>query len=249
MALPAEIRLMIYPHVLKTGEDITLRRPDELEEILEDSEFDTVILSRCTSILFACRTTFQEGISLFYKSNKFHWALSEPLEDWPTRFSNHFQHITQLSLEYIDDYPAVQVQNNESGFCIEMAISSLVEQVDNQCPNLRLFSLFILSTPKTHAFHLDFFEDFFVATALRNLLPRLTGLTIVTFGPAKLMLRFRLGIAPAEKWVTRNPRSWPNVSMSGWQNYGIQLRWDAWGNEGVWQWFTGTQEFLDGLGK
>ncbi|MCJ1453483.1 hypothetical protein MMC28_003830 [Mycoblastus sanguinarius] len=128
----------------------------------------------------------------------------------------------------MDNHLAVKPRTLESELVVDRATSSLIEQLVTQAPTLRLFILYILSIPETQATYYDFLTNRRTATRL-SLRTRLNKLVMVAFGPSDASLDFRLGIdiASNEDWKGQTLENWPCVTVTQWQNYGMQMR-KAW---------------------
>ena len=158
MDLPTEIRLIIYDFALAGSKHTKLYRPRQLEECRDGVETwndqirvenwnDQDIIIRNIGILMASKTAWKEAMPVFYRTNHFYyifWTLIWPpkssavipLCEWST--SLHFmQYVSMncrlLGIEYLH---ITRVS----------LILRLAKGIINGCPNLRTFTLQLLSS-------------------------------------------------------------------------------------------------------
>ena len=240
--LPTELRIMIYEHALTELEDIKFLAPKVLQARKSSrrhwtspsqsppqspSPLHTV---RDISMLLVSRKVSAEATPIFYGRNQFHHALLPTvyIEGYIRHFSLHLNLMQYVSIDYMLHSSA----NNISA--ADLVISTRVRSIVDNCPNLREFTLYLLTYFEN--------EDLYqvlpatsqtasqlcrLATRLEDRRHRLESITIIAHGKRNAFLGLRNGIAPVGKWFSCCFRRWPGISIDARQKEGIERRQDG----------------------
>ena len=207
--LPREIRLVIHGLVLTGPSDVTLCIPNESSRTKHLPIFDV------TAIMQTNKALCEEAKAVFYSTNRFDYNMEEVFFQWPTPFFVNLPFMKHVSLSIIDDYPTSLASTENSATRIDCALGSLITELPELAPNLRTFTLYLLSVPG----HSDEYQENLLpngaktATALRNLRTEVDRLSIVAFGPPAALQKVRDTVAPKNEWSVNTLETWPQFNI------------------------------------
>lgn len=105
-----------------------------------------------------------------------------------------------------------------------------LNHIKDHCPGLKTLHLHILANQELQETFEPLVRNNETASALRQLLPRLNHLVIITFGPDDLLHEFRDGITSenpkTHHWAHEEFLTWPSITMSEWEVAGMKARKD-----------------------
>ncbi|KAL2037053.1 hypothetical protein N7G274_010180 [Stereocaulon virgatum] len=207
--LPREIRLVIHGHVLTGPSDVTLCIPNQSSRTKHLPIFDV------TAIMQTNKALCEEAKAVFYSTNRFDCHLEEVFFQWPTPFFVNLPFMKHVSLSFIDDYPMTLAPTDNFASRIDCALGSLITELRELAPNLRTFTLYLLSVPGNSD---DYQENLLpngakTATALRNLRTEVDRLSIVAFGPPAALQKVRDTVAPKNDWSANTLETWPQFNI------------------------------------
>ena len=235
MDLATELRLMMYEQALSSSKEITLRSPKDLE-VRKNRHGQRVRPPnrpqiRNISILIVSKKLFAEATPVFYAMNRFHYTIlpTVPSVQGVLRhFAMHLHLMQHVSIDYALHTSASDVSE------VDRLVSTRLRSVINGCPNLRTFTLPLLTFFENTALHQGLSGGSQTALELGRLAARLEDRTycldwicIVTHGNSVALLDLRNGVATGEDWVMRLPAQWPVISIDEYQSEGIERRADG----------------------
>lgn len=235
MNLATEIRLMVYEYALSGLKDIILRSREDLE-VRKSRHGQRVPVSRklrirATGLLLVSRTVFTEAMPVFYDMNRFHYTILPTVASVQgvlRHFNMHLDLMQYVSIDYMLHTAASDISE------VDKLVSTRVRSVINDCPNLRTFTLHLLTAFDYKDLDRGLSAESETASELSKLAGRLEDPThsidwiaIVTHGSSQALSSLRDGIAPCHEWVQRLPAGWPDISIDEYQKSGIETREDG----------------------
>lgn len=197
LRLPSELRNRIYKYTLTSNS--TLRRIESIKAdragrmvainvqsssnpLMHRNEVRLRVWSART-LLFTCRTIYNEGLSILYSCNKLHFpAIAKGLMR-NKRQQTSFSLLQHVSFDYShtplaawDEYRKNVYWTGEVAKHVDTTISTAVKQVSKGCPVLKTLTIHVLSFPAfVHLIGLAAHNDCTTAVALSKMaLKRLT---------------------------------------------------------------------------
>ncbi len=235
MELPTELRLQIYEYTLSGPKDITLRSPKDLE-VRKNRHGQRIRPSTSPKIrepnpLLASKKVFTEAMPIFYDTNRFHYTIlpTVPSSQGVLRhFLLHLHLMQHISIDYMLHNSASDISQ------VDRLVSTRIRSVTNGCPNLRTFTLHLVTCFENRDLHQHLPADSQTAGELSRMAARIEDRTyclewiaIVTHGRSLALKDLRDGIAPVERWVMRQPGVWPGVSVDEYQKGRMEERADG----------------------
>ena len=235
MALSTELRLAVYNFTLSGPHDVTLRSPKDLEvrrnwrgQRLPSSERPII---RKVGVLMASKQVYSEAMPIFYDMNRFHYTIVPSVASVQgvlPHFTMHLHFMQDVSIDYMLHTAARDISE------ADRLVSTRIQSVIDRCPNLRTFKLHLLTFFENKHLHRAFPADSRTAVQLSRLAARLQDPTycleyiaIVAHGNRGALVGLRDGIAPSDEWVVRELCEWPDISIDGYQEEGMERREDG----------------------
>lgn len=241
MDLPPELRLKVYEYALSGPHDVTLRSPKVLEvrkgrhgQPVRPSDSPRI---QNVSILMTSKKVFTEAMPIFYDMNRFHYTIlpTVPSVQGVLRhFMLHLHLMQHVSIDYMLHTYASDISE------VDRLVSTRIRSVTNGCPNLRTFTLHLLTYFNNEdlsrglpASSQTTLEMSILAARFQDRTYRLEWIAIVTHGNSRALVDLRDGIAPCGDWVGRVAVEWPDISIDDYQKEGIERREDGGANQKV----------------
>lgn len=245
MNLPTELRLDVYEYAFSSPKDVTLRSPKDLE--VRKGRHGQRVRSPISpgigniSLLIASRRVFTEAIPIFYYMNRFHYTIlpTVPSVQGVLRhFLMHLHLMQHISIDYMLHASASDISE------ADRLVSTRIQSVTNGCPNLRTFTLHLLTFFQNYDLHRNLSSDSRTALELSRLaarLPdatnRLESISIVTHGHDLFLTDLLDGIAPRSCWTVCRPLEWPDISIDEHQKEGMERREDGVVCQQTWRYY------------
>lgn len=235
MDLPTELRLQIYEYALFGPRDTTLRSPKDLEvrknrhgQRIRPSTSPNI---RQPNLLLASKKVFTEATPIFYDTHPFHYTILPTVPSTQGVLRHFLLHLHLMQHISIDD----TLHNSATDISqVDRLVSTRIRSVTNGCPNLRTFTLHLVTRFENRDLHQRLPSGSQTAVELSRLAARIEDRTyclewiaIVTHGRSLALKDLRDGIAPVERWVLRQPGEWPGVSIDEYQKRGMEERADG----------------------
>lgn len=190
-----------------------------------------------TAILCVSRKINQEATDILCANNNFHYSCMRSLPggtidllrnvSWPVPFSGmQLYFMKSLSLDYCNshyDHWTDAAVND-----IDNCIARNIAHIDEACPSLKTFSLYIFSRPPLAPHFHGPLSTGQAALALSRLRKRLDWFNLVSTLLESIAV-FRQTIAPGAIWqvCSLGRRGLPKVTISKWQIKGVRSRGDT----------------------
>lgn len=235
MELSPELRVKVYEYALCGPKDVTLRSPKDLE-VRKDRHGQRIRPSngpsiRNIGILIVSKKVFMGTRPIFYDKNRFHYTILPTVSSVQgvlRHFLMHLHLMQHVSIDYTLHTLASDVSE------ADRLVSTRVRSVVNGCPNLRTFTLQLLTLFENEELHRGLSASSQTASELSRLAARLEDATycldwicIVTHGDSGAIADLRTGITPAGGWLLRLPAEWPGISIDEYQSEEMDGRADG----------------------